>query len=359
MRLRLNLDGRRGAFRLRAKGEYDIAGVTALFGPNGAGKSSVLQAIAGFRPEAGLVEIDGAVWQGGDARPVPPHRRPVGMVFQDSRLFEHLSVRGNLDYAARRADPDGAEIDPADVYDALELEPLLARRPQTLSGGEVQRVAIGRALLTRPRLLLMDEPLAALDRRRKANLLGVVAELPERFGAPVIFVSHLIEEIAQVSSRVIVLRDGEIGGAGPTAEMLEQFDVALTGRFEAGSLLEGEIVGIDERHALSIVDIGAARLVLPGARMFGVGDRVRLRLRARDVSVALKPVEGVSIRNQVRAVIAAIEMEPGAHAELTLDCGGKTIAARITRQAVDELGLRTGLEVYALVKAVAFDRRFR
>jgi len=245
------------------------------------------------------------------------------------------------------------------ALDAAErqVSALLDRRADTLSGGEIQRVAIGRALLARPQLLLMDEPLVALDRERKATILGMIAELPRRFGLPVLFVSHLVEEIAQIADRLVALRDGRTVGQGPTVAMLERLGAEVTGHFEAGSLLEGHVARHDEGHALTAVDVGEGILWTPGALHAGVGERVRIRLRARDVALSLQRLEGVSIRNQLPARVLEVREEQGAYAEVRLDCGGSAIRARVTRLAVRELGIEPGLRLYALVKSVAFDRR--
>ena len=356
MRLSIDLNADYGAFKLAARGDFTIGGVSALFGPSGAGKTTVLQAIAGFKPDLGRIEADDTVWQGG-GHSIPPHRRPVGFVFQDARLFDHLSVSLNLRYAHRRADREGPSILFDEVVETLEVASLLDRSPNTLSGGETQRVAIARSLLTRPRLMLMDEPLAALDRERKSAILAVIAELPRRFEVPVVFVSHLVEEIAQVADQLIAIREGQIVGQGPTAGMLDKLGAELTGHFEAGSLLEGEVAGHDEEYALTAIEVGGGRLWAPGASHVAVGERVRVRLRARDVSVALAPLDGVSIRNQLPAAIVSIDQEEGPHAELKLDCEGQAIRARLTRLSVAELGLAPGQKVWALVKSVAFDRR--
>lgn len=356
MRLALDLRAELGDFRLASRGDFDLEGVTALFGPNGAGKTTILQAVAGFRPRLGRVQVDGRVWQD-ERSAMPAHRRPVGVVFQDGRLFEHLDVAGNLSFAEKRADMRGPMVRREEVVAALELAPLLRRRIDTLSGGESQRVAIARALLARPRLLLMDEPLVALDRERKAAILAMIAELPRRFGLPVVFVSHLVEEIAQIADRLIAVKAGSILGDGPAVTMLEQLGADVTGHFEAGSLLEGHVSDHDRAHALTAVEVGAGTLWTPGAMHTGIGERVRLRLRARDVAVALGRLEGVSIRNQLPVRILEIREEPGAHAELRLDCGGQIIRARLTRLAVEELALAPGADVYAFMKTVAFDRR--
>lgn len=356
MNLNFNLSVALEGFTLAAKADVDLNGVTALFGPSGSGKTSILSAIAGFRPRSGAVTVEGDVWQNSRIH-LPPHQRPVGMIFQDGRLFEHLSVDGNLTYASRRADRSGPEILRNDVIGWLGLEELLHRKPASLSGGERQRVAIGRSLLTRPRLLLMDEPLAALDRARKAAILPIIEELPRRFGTPVLYVSHQLDEIVQIASSMITIRDGRILGHGPVPAMIETMDPAITGRFEAGALLHGKIVEIRPEFAMSAMEIADSKLWLPTSGNLSVGDRVRIRVRARDVSLALRPVEGLSIRNQIPATVAGVETDGSPFAEVRLDCGGQALRARISRFAVDDLALEPGQQVMALIKSVAFDRR--
>ena len=355
--LELDLRGGWDGFQIAAAGRFEISGVTALFGPSGAGKSTVLHAIAGFRPDLGTVRYDGALWQGGATRATPAHRRPVGLVFQEARLFEHLSVDGNLRFAERRADPTGPAIERDAVIETLDIADLLARRVHGLSGGEARRVAIARALLGRPKLLLMDEPLSGLDRARKAAILPLIQTLPARFGAPVLFVSHLVDEIAQISERLIAMRDGAITRDGPAIEMLERLAPEITGRFEAGALIEGRYVGYDAAYDLAEIAIGEARLMAPGRPSVQPGERVRLRFRARDVSIARERLEGLSIRNQLPARVIEIRPESGAYAEVALALDGQRLLARIARQSIDALALKPGEEVVALVKTTAFDRR--
>ena len=356
MRLRFDLSARFDGFQLAAQADLALDGVTALFGPSGSGKTSILSAIAGFRPGTGVVAVAGETWQ--DTRTdLPPHKRPVGMIFQEGRLFDHLSVERNLRYAERRADPNGPDIKRPEVVDWLGLGDLLPRRPASLSGGERQRVAIGRALLNRPRLLLMDEPLAALDRARKAAILPVIAGLPQTFGTPVLYVSHQLDEIVQVATNLIAIREGRILGHGPVASMIETMDPAITGRFEAGSLITGRIVELTPALAMAAMEIAGTYLWMPATEGLGLGDTIRIRIRARDVSLALAPVQGISIRNQLPVTVEAIETDDTAYAEARLDCAGQALRARITRMAVADLGLQPGQQVIALIKSIAFNRR--
>lgn len=356
MQVQFDLSARYDSFTLAAKASLMLTGVTALFGPSGSGKTSILSAIAGFRPAAGNITVNETIWQNARTH-LAAHQRPVGMIFQDGRLFDHLTVAGNLDFAAKRADHTGPQIHRDAVIDWLGLGDLLPRRPATLSGGERQRVAIARALLTRPRLLLMDEPLAALDRARKAAILPIIAGLPERFATPVLYVSHQLDEIVQIASSLIAIRDGQILGHGPVAEMIETMDPAITGRFEAGSLLQGTITQTQPEFAMVAMALGTAQLWMPATGGIAAGDAVRVRIRARDVSLSLSPIQGLSIRNQIPATVTGVETDDSAFAEIRLDCSGQALRSRISRMALHDLNLTPGMPVTALIKSIAFDRR--
>ena len=253
-------------FDLRLDRTLPLEGVTAVFGPSGSGKSTLLRALAGFiKPVAGQLSCGAEIWYSeADNVHVPPHRRPVGMMFQDARLFPHLNVAGNLDFAVRRQRRPGGGIQRADVVAALDLGPLLARRVDSLSGGERQRVALGRTLLASPRLLLLDEPLAALDRERKADILPYLDQVQQNFGIPTLYVSHDVDEVAQLCDRVLVLAGGSERAFGETADIVERLDLEpLMGRFEAGVLLEGTVSGHDERLHVTHVDVVGDVLTLP------------------------------------------------------------------------------------------------
>ena len=284
-------------------------------------------------------------------------------MFQDARLFAHRGVAGNLRYALARARPGADAPNFDDVVAALDLAPLLGRRVGGLSGGERQRVAIARALLANPRLLLLDEPLAALDAQRRAELLPYIRQLPGRFAIPLIYVSHAVEEVAQIADEVLILSAGRVVARGEVHAVLEQPQAeAVSGHFEAGVLLHARVLGQAPDYGLTEVEVGDQRLWLPHIDD-APGAPVRLRVRARDVAIALQRVEGVSIRNQLQATVLRIDQEPaGAYAELLLaldaaDGDGPHLRARITREAVAALGLVVGQAVWALVKGVSFDRR--
>ena len=349
-----------GRFRCAPAATLPLNGISALFGPSGSGKTLTLRMIAGLEPGAtGRVALDGTVWMDtAKGRQVPTHQRGAAMVFQDARLFGHLNVGDNLGFAERRGFGHGPEIKRGDVVDALDLGGLLERPVDGLSGGERQRVAIGRAVLARPRLLLMDEPLSALDLPRRAEILNYIEALPAQFGIPIIYVTHAIDEVARLADALALMSSGRIVACGPVQETLARLDLPpLTGRFEAGAVLEGKVSGQDEAYALTTIDIGGAELILPALDL-PVGEVVRLRVRARDVSIALRPPRDVSIRNVLGATVAEVMPESDtAFAEVRLSIGDQDLRARVTRLSADELKLMPGLDVYALVKSVTLDRR--
>jgi molybdate transport system ATP-binding protein len=349
-----------GDFTLDVAHRTPLEGITALFGPSGCGKSTLLRIISGLEPAArGRIRFGDATWQD-DSRGIfePPHRRSVGYVFQDVRLFPHLTVAGNLRYAEKRSRGQGSEITLDGVISALELAPLMNRRTSSLSGGERQRVAIGRTLLTRPRLLLMDEPLAALDVRRKGEILPYIEKLPNSFGLPVIYVTHSIDEVARLAKRILALAAGRKVADGPVADVLERLDLqSVTGRFEAGVVLTARVTGHDREFRLTHLDHHGQEIVMPMAEL-AVGDEVRLRIRARDVALATQRPEGISVRNIMSGSVTEVVEEPEtAFAETLIDIGGAKMRARLTRAAVAELGLVPGKPVFALIKSIAFDRR--
>jgi molybdate transport system ATP-binding protein len=349
-----------GGFDLDVKHRMPLDGITALFGPSGCGKSTLLRIISGLeRTAQGTIHFSDEVWQDASRGVfVPPHKRGVGYVFQDTRLFPHLTVEGNLRYADKRSQAIDSSIRIEGVVTALDLAPLMNRRPQSLSGGERQRVAIARTLLTRPRLLLMDEPLAALDLKRKAEILPYIERLPQAFRVPIIYVTHSIDEVTRLAGRMLALVNGRMLTYGPIADSLERLDLqAVTGRFEAGVVLTARVVKHDEHFRLTHLDHHGQEIIMPMANL-AVGDDVRLRIRARDVALATQRPQGLSVRNILSGTITEIAEEPHtAFAETLVDIGQAKIRARVTRAAVAELELTTGKHVFALVKSIAFDRR--
>ncbi|NMJ42676.1 molybdenum ABC transporter ATP-binding protein [Roseomonas sp. JC162] len=347
-----------GGFVLDAAFDVPERGVTALFGPSGCGKSTILAAVAGLlRPRAGHVEIGGAVVLD-TARGVfvPPERRRCGVVFQDARLFPHLSVESNLRYGLRRAPRDAAGPGFEEVVALLGIGHLLARRPSGLSGGERQRVALGRALLARPRILLMDEPLAALDAARRAEVLPFLARLRDAAGMPILYVTHALDEVDALADRLVLLEAGRVVAEGPVAALAARTDLPLAARRDAGVLLDCRVAHAME-DGLTTLDFTGGRLVTtlhPGPP----GTRLRVRVRARDVAVAIAEPQGISTRNVLRGVLAGIDPVPGSpEAFVRVAVGASEILARVTRDAVARLGLAPGIALWVLVKAVTFDHR--
>lgn len=329
------------------------AGVTALFGRSGAGKTTLVGIIAGLRrPDQGRVVLDGRTLLDTNKRiDVPVHQRRIGVVFQEARLFPHLSVRRNLIYGA--AHSSAAAF--ARVVDLLALAPLLDRRTIALSGGEAQRVAIGRALLSQPDLLIMDEPLSNLDGARKAVILPFLERLAREGEVPILYVSHVLDEVARLADSMVLLSEGRVAASGPLAEVLARVDLGpATGRYEASSILEGTVAGHDATYALSRVQVEGSEVVVPLLEA-APGTPVRLRVRARDVALALEAPAGISIRNRLAVTVASLSPEEGAFAEVGLALGDQALRARVTRQALAELGLREGASAVALIKAITVE----
>jgi molybdate transport system ATP-binding protein len=287
---------------------------------------------------------------------VPTHRRRIGYVFQEGRLFPHLSVRGNLLYGRRltaRAERWGS-LDR--VVDLLGIGDLLARRPASLSGGEKQRVAIGRALLASPRLLLMDEPLASLDEARKAEILPYVERLRDGMRLPIVYVSHAMDEVARIAETIVLLDAGRVAAAGPVNDVLARLDLlGITGQAEASVVLHAAVAANDVAAATTVLDHPAGRLSLPLLDL-SPGTPVRLRVRARDVAVAVGDPGALSIRNRLAATIVEIAAGPPPLVDLRLDIAGEPLIASVTADAVRSLGLAVGQRVTALVKSASFDR---
>ncbi|WP_323797346.1 molybdenum ABC transporter ATP-binding protein [Nisaea sp.] len=336
-----------------------LAGIVGLFGPSGHGKTTLLRLAAGLeRGTNCYVEHDGEIWQDDkNGIFVPPHKRRAGFVFQDSRLFPHLSAGGNLDYAARRANTHRADPTRDQIVDMLDLAPLLHRRVEELSGGEAQRVAIGRALVSRPRLLLMDEPLSSLDIRRKMEILPYIERVREEMEIPVLYVTHSLDELSRLADHVLLIRNGSVAAEGSVPDVMQRMDLGpMLGRFEAGVIVEGPVLAQDPDYSMTDLAIGEQVLRMPNIDA-EPGTMIRVRIRARDVSIAIDEPNGLSIRNALRATISEIVLEDGAFAEILLDLDGVGLRARITRESVTLLKLQTGMIVYALIKSSAIDRR--
>ena len=362
VRSQLSVDVRleRPDFGLDVDFTLDTGGVTGLFGPSGSGKSTLLRVIAGLEKAAsGTVRFGDTAWQDeAGAAFVPAHDRAVGFVFQDAQLFPHLSVAGNLRFAVARAARRATSIDEDEVVAALDLEPLLGRDVATLSGGEQQRVAIGRALLSQPRIMLLDEPLAALDASRKRDILPYIEALPRRFGIPAVYVSHAAAEMARLADRVLILEHGRLTADGPVRSILSREDLQESDlAFEAVTILDVEVIEHLADLGLTRVRFRDCDLTAPQIHGIVPGESGRLLVRAGDVVIATSEPRNLSVRNVIRGTVRDIRTQSAsAFAMVSVDVGTTALQARLTRDAVAELALAPGREVFALIKTAAFER---
>jgi molybdate transport system ATP-binding protein len=356
MTIAVDVEHRQGRFRLAARFEAG-PGLTVLFGRSGAGKTTLVNVIGGLiRPDRGRVEIDGATLVDTERGVfVPAHRRRVGYIFQEGRLFPHLTVRQNLAYGRWFAPRQSRYARFDQAVELLGIGDLLDRRPHGLSGGEKQRVAIGRALLASPRILLMDEPLAALDAARKEEILPYIERLRDEMRLPIVYVSHSIPEVARLATTVVLLSDGEVAAVGPVGEVMTRADLfPLTGRYEAGAVIETAVAGHDRQFGLTSLSFDGGRLSVPLVDA-PVGTPIRIRVRARDVMLAVHPPDGLSAQNVLPATVESVPAVDTPIVDVALDVGGHRLVARITRRSVATLDLRPGKPVFAVIKSIAFD----
>ncbi len=341
---------------------FDSAGgITALFGRSGAGKTTLINIIAGLiHPDGGRISVDDQVlFDSHQGINLPPEKRRLGYVFQEPRLFPHLTVGQNLKFGSRYAvaSPQPVTFDRA--VDLLGLEHLLKRRPGLLSGGEKQRVAIGRALLAGPRLLLMDEPLANLDPARRDEVLSFVETLHHGTNIPIVYVSHNMEEIIRLADTAVLIAEGKIAATGPVEGVMSRLDLGpLTGRHNAGTVMAAQVDRHDPEHSLTCLRVPGGRIWVSRLEL-EAGAGLRVRVRARDVTLALDPPTKISTRNIFEGTVADIQTasnDPEVNVLLTLGEGGR-LWSRITRRALSDLELAPGVKVYALAKSVALDSR--
>ena len=355
MTLSLDIRHRQGSFMLEAA--FESSGrLTALFGPSGSGKTTLVNLIAGLaRPQQGRIEADGRVLADTGARLfVPAHKRRIGYVFQDARLLPHLTVSQNLRFGRFFTPARERYADFSSIVELLAIGHLLERRPGLLSGGEKQRVAIGRALLASPRLMLMDEPLASLDEARKADILPYIERLRDETKIPIVYVSHSIGEVARLATDVVALAAGKVVAHGPAASVLARSDLPRDAEGDgATALIELEMAEPDDGYGLSRLRSAAAEWRLPRIDA-PPGSRLRVRVRARDVMLSTQRPEEVSALNVLPVRIVSLDMDDGPEALVHLDHGGEALVARVTRRSVEAMGLFAGKDVFAIVKSVTF-----
>lgn len=335
-----------GDFAIEARFEAP-AGVTAIFGPSGSGKTSIVNAVAGLsRPDQGHIRVGEAVlFDSAGKINQPAHKRRIGYVFQDARLFPHMTVLRNLRY--------GGNHDEAQVIAVLGLEEMLERMPAGLSGGEKQRVALGRALMCNPQLLLLDEPLAALDAARKAEIMPYIARLRDTVQIPMLYVSHDMSEVARLATTLVVLNAGRVVVNGPVGQVLADPQlVPFMGVRAAGAVLIGRVSGRMLDDGLTEVSFSGGRLVLPG-HLGAIGQAVRLRVPAQDVILAQSMPDGISALNVLPVTISGIAEGQGPGVAVALQAGQDKLLARVTRRSAARMQLATGQQIYAIIKATA------
>lgn len=343
----------RGGFRLAVDARVPSQGVTALFGRSGCGKTTLLRCIAGLEPAAkGRLVVNGDTWQD-RTQFVPAERRPIGYVFQEGHLFPHLSVQKNLLYGYRRIPAEQRVVQPDEAVKLLGLESLLRRRVTEISGGQRQRVAIGRALLTSPRLLLMDEPLAALDAISKAEILPYLERLHDELSIPVFYVSHAIDEVSRLADHMLLMEDGRVRAAGPLRDLITRGDLPLAHMEGAAAVIEAQVIRHDDRHHLTELSFDGGTLLISREDLRR-SQRVRVRILARDVAINLSRPPDSSVLNCLPAEVLDISEDPHpGHVLVRLAAGDATLLSRITRRSLEHLALNPGTRVYALVKSVA------
>lgn len=350
----VNLQWQRRGFALDVAFDVPAQGITAVFGASGCGKTTLLRCIAGLdRADTGQVSLEGACWQN-SARNifVPTHRRRLGYVFQDAALLDHLTVAGNLEYGYRRTPLAERSVSLDQAVDWTGIGSLLARRTQGLSGGERSRVAIARALATSPRLLLMDEPLAALDTQAKSDILPYLERLHRELSIPVLYVSHALDEVARLADHMVYLEQGRQLAAGDLSAMLTRPDLPLSHSDEASAVIDARVQGLDAKYRLATLEFNGQKLHVPDSGLT-LGASARVRILARDVSLSREWHDDTSILNIFPVTLVSLHEDRPAQVLVGLEAAGVTLLARVTRKSWHELGLAVGQRVYAQVKSVA------
>jgi len=339
------------SFMLDANFSIPDRGITVVFGPSGSGKTTLLRAIAGLeKSDDGFLKIGDSVWQKGEDF-LATHKRQIGYVFQDAALFDHLDVKGNLNFVVKRA--IGLKEDFIEsIHNLLEIKTLLNRKTTQLSGGEKQRVAIARALLTNPKILLLDEPLSALDLKRKNEILPYLDSIHNDLEIPILYVTHSQDEMSRLADHLLLIEDGNIVGSGPVNDMLTRFDMPLSHGGDAVSIIEAEVLKRDSEFNLMHLDFLGGQFIVPD-NGFPVQTKVRIRVVARDVSLTKSKQVDTSILNIFPAMVQEIVNEGEAQVMVRLQIKETILLACITRKSSYKLRLEKGSEVFVQVKSVA------
>ncbi len=350
--MKLNFNFMQGDFNLQVNLELPENGVTAIFGPSGCGKTSLLRVIAGLDtyPNSELKFAD-QDWQS-EEQCIPTFQRSIAYVFQEASLFSHLNVQGNLDYAAKRVPADIKKVSQEQVVELLGIKHLLNHRAEILSGGERQRVAIARALISSPQLMLMDEPLSALDKQSKHEVLHYILRCQKEMGLPIIYVSHALEEVSQLADYLVLMNNGKVTLHGQLQRMLTTLESPLAVATDAESVVNAEIESYDARFDLTSLNSQIGRVLVVG-KVNSSLRKIRLRFAARDISLTLHVQKDTSILNIFPATIEKIKPIGDALMIVRLQVNGVPILARITTKSAEALNLSFGQHVYAQVKSVA------
>jgi molybdate transport system ATP-binding protein len=359
MKLEARFSLTQGEFQLQSQLSTGVSGVTGLFGPSGSGKTTFLRCLAGLtRATNGYVRFGEQIWQD-ESKGVflPPHQRPVGVVFQENRLFAHLTVRKNLMFGRKRSKGAENRVSWDEVIQILQLAPLLDRQPDKLSGGEQQRVAIGRAILTGPKLLIMDEPLASMDHQGKKGILNFIRRLQAQLQLPILHVSHDMGEILQLADYLALMDGGQILATGPISEMITRLDLPLAHRGDASTVITAKVTKQDPTYHLNSLSFGDPEQILfiPNSNLT-LGESVRIRILARDVSLTLDHPEQTSILNIFPAEVVEIVPENPAQYMVKLSVCGRPILSRITKKSLHNLEIKKGMSLIAQVKSIALER---
>ncbi len=342
----------RGDFKLDVDLSIPENGVSALFGPSGCGKTTMLRAIAGLDHYSdGYLKAGNEIWQEKGLF-IPPHKRSIGYIFQESSLFPHLNVKQNLEYGVKRVPETQQKVALSDAVELLEISHLLTQKPAHLSGGERQRVAIARAVAVSPKLLLMDEPLASLDQKRKREILPYISSLHSELDIPIIYVSHSAEEVAQLADHLVLLEAGKITASGAINDLLTRLDLPFVHESDAAAVIEVTVASHDTDYHLTYLDSEVGRFTVTYNKL-QPGSKAKLRIAARDISLTLEAQTNTSILNIFPATVTEVIPEGEAQVTVRLLAAGVPILARITRKSASLLNLTPGSHVYAQAKSVA------
>jgi len=338
-------------FNLDVDFSVPLKGITALFGPSGCGKTTLLRTLAGLEKANGTIKIAEDIWQD-DTIFVPPHKRAIGYVFQEASLFPHLTVIKNIEYGLKRIVASNKSIPLKQAVELLDLMPLLKRRTIHLSGGERQRVAIARALVVNPEILLMDEPLAALDDTRKQEIMPYLESLHDELDIPVLYVSHSWDEVTRLADSIVLMEKGRVVDSGNITDVSTRMDLSFNHQLDASAIIEAKVIAHDETFHLTHLEFSGGEMSVVQKKL-PVGHSARLRILAKDVSVTLEQQTGTSILNIIPVMIEELYNENPSQVMLRLKVQDTILLSRVTRKSAAELGLKIGLKVYAQVKSVA------